>query len=237
MGNDRWQVFRSLYRETDLWVAAGREYSLTDVEAFTKQRVIYYRNILEDHIRRQPGFKTSLVPVSELTDTEPLIAEMYRASSAALTGPMAAVAGAIAQFVCNDLTDEFSLGEVVVENGGDIFLKLEDEAVISVYAGTSPLSGKVSLLVKPEETPLSVCTSSATVGHAFSTGKADACMIACRSGALADAYATSFCNKVKSRDQVQETAEEALKKPDILSVVIIMDDVVGLGGRLSFQFA
>jgi ApbE superfamily uncharacterized protein (UPF0280 family) len=237
MGNDRWQIFRSLYRETDLWVAVSRDYSVKDIEACTSQRIKHYRNILENHIRRQPGFRTSLVPVSAINDVEPVIAEMYWASSAASTGPMAAVAGAIAQFVCNDLIHEFNLAEVVIENGGDIFLKLDSEATISVYAGTSALSEKISLLMKPEETPLSVCTSSATVGHAFSMGKADACMIACRSGALADAYATQFCNMVTSRDQVLEITETALMKPDILSVVIIMDDMVGLGGKLSFRFA
>ncbi len=237
MGNDRWQIFRSLYRETDLWVAVSREYSVKDVEVCTLQRIKHYRNIIENHIRRQPEFRTSLVPVFAITDVEPVIAEMYRASSAAFTGPMAAVAGAIAQFVCNDLIHEFNLAEVVVENGGDIFLKLDSEATISVYAGTSSLSEKISLLLKPEETPLSVCTSSATIGHAFSMGKADACMIACQSGALADAYATQFCNKVKSKDQVLEITETALRKPEILSVVIIMDDMVGLGGKLSFRFA
>ncbi|NLA48004.1 MAG: UPF0280 family protein [Bacteroidales bacterium] len=237
MGNDRWQVFKSLYLETDLWVAVSGEYSVKDVQAYTSQRIKYYRNILENHIRRQPGFRTSLVPVFVIADVEPVIAEMYRASSAAFTGPMSAVAGAMAQFVCNDLIHEFNLVEVVVENGGDIFLKLEAEATISVYAGSSSLSEKISLLLKPEDTPLSVCTSSATVGHAFSLGRADACMIACRSGALADAYATQFCNKVKSKDQVLEITETALKEPEILSAVIIMDDMVGLGGKLSFQFA
>jgi ApbE superfamily uncharacterized protein (UPF0280 family) len=237
MGNSRWHIFRSLCCETDLWVAVSREHSVKDVEAYTFQRILYYRNILEDQIRRQPAFMTSLVPVFETADTRPVVKEMYRASTAAFTGPMSAVAGAIAQFVCNDLIHEFKLAEAVVENGGDIFLKLEAEATISVYAGKSSLSEKIVLLLKPEETPLSVCTSSATVGHAFSKGKADACMIACRSGALADAYATKFCNRVKSKDQVLEITEEALKKPDILSAVIIMDDVVGLGGKLSFQFA
>ena len=135
----------------------------------------------------------------------PMVMEMGRGSTGmAGTGPMSAVAGAIAEYICNDLLTEFSLQEVIIENGGDIFMKLTSPATISVYAGTSPLSEKISLVIKPEETPLSVCCSSGTVGHSLSFGIADACMIACRSGALADAYATAFCNEVKSKDMVRK---------------------------------
>ena len=96
-------------------------------------------------------------------------------------------------------------------------------------------SEKINLVIKPEETPLAICTSSGTLGHSLSFGKADACMMACRSGALADAYATAFCNQVKSKDMVLAVTEKALKIPEILSVVIIMDDKVGLGGKLQIK--
>jgi hypothetical protein len=165
----------------------------------------------------------------------PLLRDMYEAAQAAGTGPMSAVAGAIGQYTANDLISRFGLREVIVENGGDIFLKLTAPATVAVFAGTSPLSDKIGLVIRPEETPLAVCCSSGTVGHSLSFGIADACMIACRSGAQADAYATAFCNEVKNRDQVQQVTEMALKKPEIMSVVIIAGDKVGLGGSIEVK--
>jgi len=187
------------------------------------------------HIAGFPEFRDSLVPVTNTDGVHPFISSMRDAARAAGTGPMSTVAGTIAEYICNDLLAEFRLQEVIIENGGDIFMKLTSPATISVYAGTSPLSEKISLVIKPEDSPLSVCCSSGTVGHSLSFGVADACMIACRSGALADAYATAFCNEVKSINMVQRVTEMALKKRDILSVVIIKDDKVGIGGKIEIK--
>ena len=235
MGNDRWKSFRSVYRETDLWVATDIWENEKSVENFTQERIRFYRQILEDFIVKFPGFRDSLNPVKIPEGVHPVIYTMGKAAEAAGTGPMSAVAGTIAEYICNDLIREFGLKEAIIENGGDIFMKLASQATISVFAGSSPLSEKISLLIKPEETPLAICTSSGTLGHSLSFGKADACMIACRSGALADAYATAFCNEVKSKNMVLAVTEKALKKPEILSVVIIMDDKVGLGGTLQIK--
>lgn len=235
MGNERWSGFSVKHRETDLWIAVdrGREKNAAD---FALKRVIHYRKILDDHIRISPEFFSSLVPLPMVSKVHPLAEAMYLASEAAGTGPMSAVAGAFAEFICRDLIDEFGLGEVVVENGGDIFMKIESPAVISVFAGDSPLSGKIGVSVRPSDSPLSICCSSGTVGHSFSMGEADACMIACRSGALADAYATAFCNLTIDSAIISSLAEKALEITDIMSVVIIKDDIVGLGGSLEFVF-
>jgi len=232
MGNKRWQTFRTVLKETDLWVAVDKVKYHKAVENFTLSRIRYYRKLLEEYILRDQNFKSSMIPVRTLEDVHPLVTEMCMASQNAGTGPMSAVAGTIAEYICRDLIREFGLNEAVIENGGDIFMKLVKPATLSVYAGRSPLSERIKLLIKPEDTPLAVCTSSGITGHSISFGKADACMIACRSGALADAYATAFCNKVKNNDLVLEVTEKALEKPDILSVIIIMDDKVGLGGFL-----
>lgn len=235
MGNDRWRSFRSVLKETDLWVAVDAGKYDRSIEGFTLDRIRFYRHILDDFIIKHPEFRSSLKPVQITEGSHPLILDMGKAAEAADTGPMSAVAGAIAENICNDLVREFGLKEAIIENGGDIFMKLSTQATISVYAGKSPLSEKISLVINPDETPVAVCTSSGSFGHSLSFGKADACMIACRYGALADAYATAFCNEVKSRDMVLTVTEKALKKPEILSVVIILDDKVGLGGRLQIK--
>ena len=235
MGNNRWHSFRSAHRETDLWVAVDTPHFRDDIDRFTMERIRFYRNVLEKHIEQFPEFGTSLVPVAAPAGMHPLLRDMYEAAQAAGTGPMSAVAGAMAEYICRDILEEYTADEVIVENGGDIFMKLISPATVSVFAGTSPLSDKIGLVIKPEETPLSVCCSSGTIGHSLSFGIADACMIACRSGALADAFATAFCNEVKSREMVQEVTEYALHKPEIVSVVIIAGDKVGLGGSIEIK--
>ncbi len=233
MGNRRWKCFSSVCRETDLWIAVDAESYSDAAINYTSERIRYYRNILEKYIRNHPEFRDSFVPVEAVKTAHRIIREMSGAARIAGTGPMSAVAGAIAEFICEDLCKEIGASDVIIENGGDIFLKLTEQATISVYAGDSPLSEKISLIIKPEDTPLSVCTSSGTTGHSLSFGMADACTIACHSGALADAYATAFCNEIKNKDMILEITEKALQKPDIISVVIIMNDKVGLGGKLT----
>jgi ApbE superfamily uncharacterized protein (UPF0280 family) len=235
MGNTRWHSFRSAHRETDLWVAVDAAHYKNEIEPFVKDRIIYYRGLLEKHIERYPEFSTSLIPVPAPAGVHQIVKDMSEAAQKAGTGPMSAVAGAMAEYISRDLLEKFEVDEVIVENGGDIFMKLTSPVIISVYAGDSPLSEKIALHIKPEDTPLSVCCSSGTVGHSLSFGIADACTIACLSGALADAYATAFCNEVKNSDQVQQVTEMALQKAEIISIVIIAGDKAGLGGTIEIK--
>jgi ApbE superfamily uncharacterized protein (UPF0280 family) len=232
MGNERWKSFRVAYRETDLWVAVSADMYIPSAEEFLLERIKCYRSLLDEHITENPEFLTSLTPLLIPPQLHPLLIDMYKASDVAGTGPMSAVAGAVAEFICNDLTSQFGFREVVVENGGDIFMKLTQPATISVYAGESPLSDKIGLIIKPEQTPLSVCCSSGTVGHSLSFGTADACVIACNSGPLADAFATAGCNDVKGLEMVSQVTGRMLTKPGVISVVIIKDDKVGIGGSI-----
>lgn len=222
--------------ETDLWIAVSNDGYSPAAEAYSMERIFFCRSVLESHISIFPEFLSSLSPLNAPEGVHPVINDMYRASEAAGTGPMSAVAGAVAEYICRDLLSEFGFAEVVVENGGDVFMKINSPATISVYAGSSPLSGKIGLAVQPGQTPVSICCSSGTVGHSQSFGTADACMIACRSGAAADAYATAFCNRIKNSDMVGEVTDQALQIPDILSVVIIKDDKVGMGGQIEVKF-
>lgn len=236
MGNSRWTSFRSAYRETDLWVAIDMNHYSKAAERFTMDRILYYRDILEKHIAAHPEFRDSLTPVVSPGGVHHLIEEMSEAALAAGTGPMSAVAGAVAECVCRDLLTESGADEVIVENGGDIFMKLTAPVTVAVHAGDSPLSDKIALHIKPEETPLALCCSSGTVGHSLSFGMADACMIASYSGAKADAWATALCNMVKKEDMVQGVTEQALSKRDVVSVVIIAGESVGLGGTVDITF-
>lgn len=232
MGNARWVTFRTAYYETDLWIAYSPAVSAQGIEKFTLEKVVGLRELLDNHIRKRPEFLSSLVPLKLPDVRHPMIRRMYEASQAAGTGPMSAVAGAIAEYLSGLLMEKYDLDELVIENGGDIFMTLLQPATISVYAGNSPLSDKIGLSVKPEQTPVSICCSSATVGHSLSFGAADACLIACKSGAMADAYATACCNSVKSTGMIGDVTGKYIKEPGVLSVVIVKDDRVGAGGEI-----
>jgi ApbE superfamily uncharacterized protein (UPF0280 family) len=158
---------------------------------------------------------------------------MARAASKAGVGPMAAVAGAIAEFVGHDL---IALSpEIIIENGGDIFLASSRERTIGIYAGNSPLTGKIGLKISGAETPLGICTSSGTVGHSLSFGQADAVVILAKSATLADAAATAIGNLISQADDIPKGIERAQGIKGLKGVIIIKDDRLGLWGEVKIS--
>jgi hypothetical protein len=147
-------------------------------------------------------------------------------------GPMASVARAISEFVGNDLLQQTE--NIIIENGGDIFLKSKKELTASVYAGESPLSYKVKFIVKPEDSPLGICTSSATVGPSLSFGKADAVCVISQSATLADAAASAIGNKVKGKNDIRNALDFGIKIPGVLGIIIILRNDMGAIGELQF---
>ena len=59
--------------------------------------------------------------------------------------------------------------EVIVENGGDIYLRSLVTRTVGIYARKSPLTDKIGLEIAEENTSLGICTSSGTVGHSLYT--------------------------------------------------------------------
>jgi ApbE superfamily uncharacterized protein (UPF0280 family) len=217
--------FNVKVRETDLDIGAER--ILTE-EA---QRLVeVYRQEIEDYIRFFPEFLTSLKPLPCQSDAPPIIKDMFQAAEKCGVGPMAAVAGAISQYVGQGLLD-FSR-EIIVENGGDIYIKSTKQRIIGVYAGDSPLTGKIGLRVEPENCPLGVCTSSGKVGHSLSFGNADAVMVLSQDVSLADAAATATGNMVKTPNDIQDAIDFAMNIEGISGVLVIIDDRLGAWGDI-----
>ena len=146
---------------------------------------------------------------------------------------MASVAGAIAEFVGSELL-AFS-PEIIVENGGDIFLKSLSKRLIGIYAGKSPLTGKIGLEINEEDTPLGICTSSGTVGHSLSYGKADAVIVLSKSATLADAAATAIANLIKQSSDIPSGIEFAKSIDGLKGVVIIEGNTMGLWGEVKIS--
>jgi len=159
-----------------------------------------------------------------------IIKDMRQAAQKCGVGPMAAVAGAIAQYVGQDLSKLSR--EIIVENGGDIYIKSNKERIIGVYAGDSPLSGKIGIRIKPEDCPLGVCTSSGKIGHSLSFGRADAVVIISKSAVLADAAATAIGNMVKKVEDIQRGVNTAKNIEGVSGVLVIMEDKLGAWGNI-----
>jgi ApbE superfamily uncharacterized protein (UPF0280 family) len=166
--------FSVVVGETDLHISASSD--LTD-EA--RRLIIKYRNLLEGYIKEQPLFLSALEPLPAAQGAPSIVKEMVRAAHQTGVGPMASVAGAIAHYVSSELLELSP--ELIIENGGDILLRSKRERTVAIYAGDSPLSGKIGLKIKDAATPLGVCTSSGTVGHSLSFGRADAVVAVARS--------------------------------------------------------
>jgi len=218
--------FNVVVKETDLYIRARRNLRAKAVKAIVRHRVP-----LEEYIQQHPLFLTTLEPYPVEDDAPAIVKEMAKAAQIVGVGPMAAVAGAIAEAVGKDLL--LSSPEIIVENGGDIFLKISKPRLVGVYAGSSPFTGKIALEVQPEETPLGVCTSSGTVGHSLSFGAADAVIVLSASTPLADTAATAIGNRVKSIDDIPQAIDWAQQLPELSGVVIIKDDKVGLWGKVT----
>jgi ApbE superfamily uncharacterized protein (UPF0280 family) len=219
--------FNVVVKETDLYIRAS-----SNLEQEALKLVIKYRGMLERYIEQHPPFLTSLEPIAVEDDAPAIVSEMTEAAKKAGVGPMAAVAGAIAEFVGNELLP-FS-PEIIIENGGDIYLKSLKERRIGIYAGKSPLSGKIALEISAEETPMGVCTSSGTVGHSLSFGKADAAVVLSKSATLADAAATAIGNIIVQPDDIPRGIELAQSIDGVTGVIIIKDDKMGLWGEVKF---
>ncbi len=176
----------------------------------------------------------SLVSVDFDESAPEIVKEMMKAAKAAMVGPMAAIAGAIAQKIGFKLLEEYIVDDVIVENGGDIFLNAKHSIDVAIYAGSSPLSMKLSLEIPPEFLPCGVCTSSGTVGHSLSFGKADAVVVGHKDVAIADAFATKLANRVRTKTDIQDTLR-LCKKYALLSVAVVKDDAFGLAGHFKVK--
>jgi ApbE superfamily uncharacterized protein (UPF0280 family) len=155
---------------------------------------------------------------------------MMKVSQVAGVGPMAAVAGALAEYVGQDLLK--LTPNVIVENGGDIFLKSKDEINIGIFAGDSSFSEKLALKIRPEEMPIGICTSSATVGPSLSFGIADAVCVKSKSAAMADAAATMIGNLVKTKKDIKKAISGGSQIKDVLGILIIVENEMGLWGEM-----
>ncbi|MCP3898845.1 MAG: UPF0280 family protein, partial [Desulfobacteraceae bacterium] len=80
-------------KETNLHIQASHDLTKEAVQA-----VLKCRNYIEQYIKKYPDFATSLVPIKAIGIAPHIINSMIGAGFDANVGPMAAIAGAIAEY-------------------------------------------------------------------------------------------------------------------------------------------
>ena len=229
VSSDNLVNYNVVVRETDLLISSD-----SDLASIALESTYKYRRYLESYIDIHPDFLTSLSPVPRDKLVPEIIKDMIEASFLYNVGPMASVAGAIAQYVGRDLLMHSE--NVIVENGGDIFISLKRKSRVGIFSGDSAFGSKVSLKLRSDEMPLGICTSSATVGPSLSFGSADAVCVKSYSAVLADAAATAIGNIIKDKKDIRMALRFAQRfKRTIRGVVIIIGDHLGAWGDIDLS--
>ena len=230
-----WIRARDLYheriyaKETDLEILTNKKLD----KDFVEERVRSYRWDIENYINKDYRFLTALKPIPVELNAPDIVKTMAEASKKVNVGPMASVAGAIAEFVGRDLLKK-GYKDVIVENGGDIFLKTTKIRAVGIYAGRSKLLNKLCIRIRPKDTPLGICTSSGTIGHSVSFGCADSVVILSKSATLADSVATASANRIQSKTDLQRALDFARAIKGVLGVVIIFRNNLVTWGKVEF---
>ena len=225
VSTEKLTTFQVVVQETDLMVHAERK-----LAAQTRELVLEHRGYVQAYINAYPDFRTTLEPWRQKGPAPNIISDMIKAGADAGVGPMAAIAGAIAEHVGRGLlafTDQ-----VMVENGGDVFIKTNSPVTVGIFAGASPLSMRVGIRLDSGKRPIAVCTSSGTLGHSLSLGQADAVCVVADSCALADAAATSIGNRIQSKADINTAIAAGQRIADIAGIVIIVGEKIGAWGEL-----
>jgi len=219
------RVYRSFsWKETNLRVACE------DFDLVTRT-VIGERRKLERYIARHPEFLASLVPVALRDDPPEAAIRMASASELTGLGPMAAVAGTLAQMGA-EAAMAAGCSEAIVENGGDIFIHSDREVTIGLYAGDNAIGGKLAMRIHPQDLPMALCSSSSKMGHSLSFGQCDLATVAARDGALADAAVTLVCNLIASERDMTPVLDRVGAITGIDGILAVKNGKIALWGRL-----
>jgi len=202
-----------------------------DFVELAEQAIAATRATIESYIDHQPHFRTALEPVLLEAGAPEVIRRMDIAARRAGVGPMAAVAGAIAQVAVEAMVGA-GAAHAIVDNGGDIVLSIDRAVTVGIFTGPAKIQD-IALRVEPRPGIFSICTSSGTVGHSLSFGRADAATVIAADGFLADAMATALGNRIKTG--VEKEIEQAILASLIDGVeglLVVAGERLGMGGTL-----
>ena len=216
-------TFNVMIKETDLYISAKQ-----DLSAPARDILIRLRHQIESYISSHRDFLTTLRPYPSDPLAPEIVRDMIEMGRLMNVGPMASVAGAIAQYVGEELL-KYS-DEVVVENGGDTYLNLKKDATVSLFLGKSSPWNRLALKIGKAQMPVGVCSSSSKIGHSLSLGKADMVCVVSHSAVLSDAAATSFCNRIKKTEDLYKVESWAKHIDQIIGIIAVLKDKITVWG-------
>lgn len=220
--------FKIEHFESDLLICAKK-----NIQCQASQALVFYHQQVQTYVENNPVFAHSLVPLV-LDKKAPLIVrQMFKAAKKAGVGPMATVAGAIAEAVGKDML-EFS-PEIIVENGGDIFIATNKVRKIGIFAGIGCVYNQLVFSIDPKQTPCGICASSGQFGHSLSFGKSNATIVVAKTSALADGFATAIGNIVKTDDDLGKAVKIAKKVSEITGLIVITSSKLTAYGDIKFD--
>jgi uncharacterized protein len=220
--------FRIEEFESDIFIVCDENLEKSALESIREAR-----RQIEECIKEFPLFGASFEPLEIQGSVPPVPAEMLRASQLYNVGPMAAVAGAVAHYTGEILSPHCS--HLFIENGGDICMKSSQPVTLSIYPGEhSVFRDKLKIKLITDGKLMGVCTSSGTIGHSFSFGKADAVVTIAERTEIADAAATSLCNNVKSPLDIETVINKEINRGILRGLLIVIDDRTGAWGDIEF---
>ncbi len=200
--------------------------------ALVRQAIVRLRGELEAYLGKDPAFARSLEPVSLQPGAPEIVRRMHAAALRTGVGPMAAVAGAIAQMAAEAGRRAGAGAAIAINNGGDIFLLGNRTFYVGIHPGADhPLAGRLVMAVPPERLPLAVCSSSGRLGHSYSRGACDLAVVLAPDAALADAAATLAANRVRTVADIPAALERTAGVPGVEAVLVIHGERVGMRGR------
>jgi hypothetical protein len=223
-------LLRYQLKETDLYILCDQKLE----EKFIARQVYILRSGIESYIRKDPRFEYALKPLTVELRAAKVVRLMSCAGNLANVGPMAASAGAIAELLGKTLLKK-GCKEVIIENGGDIFLKITSPRKVALYSGRGTLANQLVLLIRPQDTPLGICTSSATIGHSLSFGRADSVTVLAKSAAVADALATATCNRVNALKEMESALNFCCSHKGVSGCLIVMKNKLAALGKIEFS--
>jgi len=166
------------------------------------------------YITQHPSFRDALIPYPVATEAPRVVKLMVESTDRFEVGPMAAVAGVLADLAVETMRS-VDAKVAIVENGGEIAAWSEEPFTIALHIGANPLSNSLGFQVAPSDCPIGIATSSASVGSALSFGEADSVTIFTNTAGIADGAATAVCNSVQGSDLIA-SVQKGLEKPNHL---------------------
>ena len=206
--------------------------------SFITERITEIREELEAYIRLQPEFLKSLVPLEPLSEAPESVMLMAAAAKLTGVGPMAAVAGTTAQLAAvrsAGTARQQKVSEIIIENGGDIFilpLEKSTPVIAGIFSGLGSKFSTLALKVAAESQGTAICSSSGRMGHSLSFGDCDLCTVVSENAALADAAATLGGNMVKTEADLPEAAERLASISGVDGALLIKNDKLAIAGRM-----